>query len=113
MTVTVTISFDGLYRPAHFEAATVCLATGNAIAAISAGMPDAEKARRWISEAARKLERKPHCLSAGFENAYLAVRARRRAHDALIDSVTASMPHCPGLDYSRAANAAIAKARGE
>lgn len=112
MTVTVTISFEGLYRPAHFEAATVCLATGNAIAAISAGMPDAEKARSWISEAARRLQ-STNCMSAGCSNPYMSVRVRRRPHDPFLDSVTAGLPHCPGLDYSGAARAAIAKARGE
>jgi hypothetical protein len=112
MTVTVSISFDGLYRPAHFEAATVCLATGKAIAAISAGMPDAEKARRWISEAARRLQ-SPDCASAGCSNTYMSVRVRRRPHDPFLDSVTANLPHCPGLDYSETARAAIAKAKGE
>lgn len=112
MTVTVTISFDGLYRSAHFEADTVRMASSKAIAAISDAMPEAEKARRWISEAARRL-RSPDCASAGCSNPYMSVRVRRRPHDPFLDSVTAGLPHCPGLDYSDTARAAIAKARGE
>jgi hypothetical protein len=99
---TASITFFGQYRPAYFEAETA----GKAIAAAIRAIPscsDYNTLARWLNEAYGQIK-KPNCSSYSIEHGCRGVSIVARAHDPFLDSVTASLPAYPGLDYTGATN---------
>lgn len=100
---TASIAFFGRYRPAYFEGETALAAVTlarNAVAASEHG----DKLCSWLATALGEVTRSASCSGFSIEHGTLCVTLRQGPHDRFLDSVTASLPPCPGLNYSGAAN---------
>jgi len=108
MTVSGGIYFLGRYRPAYFEGATV-RECARAMMAAARQITD-DDMRAWVMCRIYELEGKlgpdPNCSAISSDHCDRGVSFARRPHDRFLDQVTATMPPCPGLDYSAAINAA-------
>jgi hypothetical protein len=107
MTISGGIYFLGRYRPAYFEADTARACARLMMA--SARQVTDDTLRGWlllrIYELEGKITRDDHCTTISDDHCDRGVCFAKRAHDPFLDRATATMPHCPGLDYSGACNA--------
>jgi len=101
MTYSIGIGFLGDFRPAYFEAPTMNAVAKLAIEAL-AETDRAEQGRNWILHAMSGIRKGYSSVST--EHGAFAVSMREKAHDPFLDTLTASFPAYPGLDYSNCVN---------
>ncbi len=101
MTISGSIYFLGAYRPAYFEADTIeaCAALMHgAVQDIKNGSLKIFLLSR-IKEGRAQIAR-DNCSAWSAEHRDRGVSFAKRPHDPFLDRVTATLPHCPGLDYA-------------
>jgi hypothetical protein len=100
--VSGSIYFLGRYRPAYFEASNLYDLTDSMIAAVR-DIKDANL-KAWlfarISIGRAKID--SHCTSWSADHCDRGVSFAARPHDPWLDSITAKLPPCPGLNYGAA-----------
>lgn len=106
MTVSSKIYFLGNYRPAHFEADTFHGCANLMLRAI-ANVSDANL-QSWLRDhiysGLATMDRDANTESVSADHCNKGVGYARRPHDPWLDSTTAKIRPCPGLDYSLAIN---------
>lgn len=100
MTVSGSIYFLGRYRPAYFEADT----TTQVAFLMYAAIRDIEdrQLRSWLDDRIFQGEDSlsDSITSWSADHCDRGVSFAARPHDPWLDSITAKLPPCPGLDYS-------------
>jgi hypothetical protein len=107
MTITGSIYFLGRYRPAYFEAPTISACNAQMFRAVEPIYAHDKALRDWlywrIAEGSKAIDR-DSCTAWSADHCDRGVSFAKRPHDPFLDDVTASLPPCPGLDYSGAVN---------
>jgi hypothetical protein len=102
MTVSGSIYFLGRYRPAYFEGESIAHIAGQMITAIR--FLQDSVLRDWIEnrivEGHKQIKKQNLYTSWSCDHCDRGVSFAARPHDPWLDSVTAKLPPCPGLDYS-------------